>query len=93
VRKRPKKDDQKKTPTPGTAQETREALEFCFEDVSSLRMVGAAPLNDLMRSVGQRPDARAASPTGSRGGQRWNLLVLSLVVLAMAAVIAVTLLR
>jgi hypothetical protein len=78
--------------TPGTAEETREALDFCFEDVSSLRMVGAAPLNDLMASTSPQPGATNASPA-ARGGHRWNLLVLALLVLMAAAVTAVTLLH
>jgi hypothetical protein len=94
VPKRPEsKDDQQADPG-RSAEDTREALEFCFEDVSSLRMVGAAPLNDLYASAGsQRRPASSSSPAeGGRAG-RWNLVLLALVVLTMIALTAAVLLR
>jgi hypothetical protein len=91
VRKKPPKSDDQPRPE-ASKDQTREALEFCFEDVSSLRMLGSAPLSDL--SSGRAPAAAsAAGPAAHRGGaRRWNLVVLALLVLTLAATIAVTLL-
>jgi hypothetical protein len=91
VRKKPpKRSDQEKAAS--SPDSTREALEFCFEDVSSLRMLGAAPLSDLA----SRPGPAAASGGGReahRGGaRRGNLVLLALLVLTLAATTAATLL-
>jgi hypothetical protein len=94
VRKRPKTKGVQQQSAPRTAEETREALDFCFEDVSSLRMVGAAPLSDLMSSTAsRRTESGASREPGRSQPQRWNIVLLVLVVVAMAAVIAATLLR
>jgi hypothetical protein len=91
VRKKPTETDDQAKPE-ASKDQTREALEFCFEDVSSLRMLGARPLSDLS----SRPAPAAASsagPAAPRGGaQRWNLVVLALLVLTLAATTAATLL-
>jgi hypothetical protein len=72
---------------------TREALDFCFEDVSSLRMIGAAPLSDLTSGPGPAAPASAGGPAAGRSaGQRWNLVVLTALLLGLAATTAVMLL-
>lgn len=80
--------------TPKSAQEsTREALEFCFEDVSSLRMIGAAPLSDLSSGRGPAPASGAGPGAAPRSGHRWPLLVLlALLLLTLGATTAATLL-
>jgi hypothetical protein len=90
VAKRNKRKDTVKEISPTDA--TREALDFCFEDVSSLRMIGAAPLNDLTSGPG--PGAASGADRARRrgGAQRWNLVVLGLLILTLAATTAVTLL-
>jgi hypothetical protein len=90
VRKREKP---KKEPKPSDQDSTREALDFCFEDVSSLRMLGAAPLSDL--TSGPRPAAPASGggPAPSPvGGRRWNLIVLAVLLLTLAGTTAAMLL-
>ena len=93
VRKKKTKADDQVRPE-ASKDQTREALEFCFEDVSSLRMLGSRPLNDLS-SAPAPAAASSAGPasSGHRGGaQRWNLVVLALLVLTLAATTAATLL-
>jgi hypothetical protein len=75
--------------TAGTS--TRDALEFCFEDVSSIRSLGAAPLNDLFAGPGAGPPAGGASPAGGdRAGSRWNLLLLALLLLTLGVAASAT---
>jgi hypothetical protein len=90
VRKKPKKTNGAKPQA--TKDDTREALEFCFEDVSSMRMLGAAPLNDLTSGPGPGAASGAGRASPRSGGQRWNLVVLALLVLTLAATTAATLL-
>ena len=91
VRKKPRKSDDQVKPE-ASRDQTREALEFCFEDVSSLRMLGAAPLSDLS-SAPAPAAASGAAPAGHRAAaRRWNLVVLALLVLTLAATTAATLL-
>lgn len=67
-------------------EETREALEFCFDDVSSLRMLGASPLSSLSAPAVAQAPAPAAAPVRRRNsGQRFSLLVLGLVILTAVA--------
>jgi hypothetical protein len=90
VRKRDKSDQPKADPHDAT----REALEFCFEDVSSLRMIGAAPLSDLTSGPGPGSPASAGGPAGQRsGGHRWNLVVLAVLLLTLAATTAAMLIQ
>lgn len=80
-------------PGAAPADATREALDFCFEDVSSLKSLGAAPLSDLISAGAPgRSAAAASSEAGGRTGQRWNLAVLALLILTLAAATAATLL-
>jgi hypothetical protein len=91
----PKRTDPREPTEPETKAATksdqdpsRDALDFCFDDVSSLRMLGAAPLSDLTSAPEPTPPApaSASAPASARGGsQRWNLVVLALVVLTLAA--------
>ena len=71
---------------------TRAALEFCFEDVSSLHMLGSAPLNDLTSGPGPAAASGAGREARRGGDRRWNLVVLALLVLTLAATTAATLL-
>jgi hypothetical protein len=71
---------------------TRQALDFCFEDVSSMHMLGAAPLNDLASGRAPAAPASGAAPARRPSGQRWNLVVLALLVVTLAATAAATLL-
>jgi len=91
VRKKPKKPDAGAKPQ-GSKDETREALAFCFEDVSSLHMLGAAPLNDLTSGPGPAAASGAGRAAHRGGDRRWNLVVLVLLVLTLAATTAATLL-
>jgi hypothetical protein len=69
---------------------TREALEHCWDDVSSLRMLGASPLSDL---AGESSSASAAGRARSRGpGHRWSFVMVTVVVVTLAVTIAETLL-
>jgi hypothetical protein len=80
-------------PKVGDQDSTREALDFCFEDVSSLRMIGAAPLSDLASRPGPAVPVPGGGPAAARsGGNRWNLVVLAVLLLTLAATTAVTLL-
>jgi hypothetical protein len=94
VRRTPEEsNDDAGKPDPNTADKTREALDFCFEDVSSLRMVGAAPLSDLYASPGPRRSGEDAGRDQDRGpARRWNLVALVLLALAMAGLIVATVL-
>jgi hypothetical protein len=91
----PERDTGLRSAAPRKADATRDALDFCFEDVSSLRSLGAAPLNDLMAAPGAGPPGEGAASGGgaARGaGQRWNQVVLALLVLTLAAAVGATLL-
>jgi hypothetical protein len=84
---------QDQEPRPEDKDATREALDFCFEDVSSLRMLGAAPLSDLSSGPGPAAPVAGAGPANQRSApHRWNLVVLALLLLTLAAATAVTLL-
>jgi hypothetical protein len=97
VRKRTSSGEQ--TPPKAVIEpDTREALDFCFEDVSSLRMLGSTPLADLGRPAmagGAPAQVPAPSPTAAppRSGHRWNVVVLALLLLTLAATTAVMLLN
>jgi hypothetical protein len=72
---------------------TREALDFCFEDVSSMNMLGSAPLSDLTSGRGPGGSGSGAGPAGRRSGeQRWNLVMLAALLLTLGASTAVMLL-
>jgi hypothetical protein len=87
-----KRDEPEQEPRPESRDTTREALDFCFEDVSSLRMLGAAPLSDLTSRPGPAAPASGAGPAEQRGaGQRWNLVVLAALLLTLGAATALML--
>jgi hypothetical protein len=72
---------------------TRRALDDCWDDVSSLRMLGSAPLSDLAAGPAPAAPASGAAPAARRSGaQRWNRVVLALLLLTLAATIGATLL-
>jgi hypothetical protein len=78
-------------PPQSPEEATREALEHCWDDVSSLRMLGAAPLNDLAAaSPAASGEGRAR---GRRGSHHWGLVMVVVVVLTLAVTIAETFLR
>jgi hypothetical protein len=90
VRKRKKRDDAAPL---DPNQATREALDFCFEDLSAVHVVGAAPLTDLTAGRGPAGPASAGAPAEQRsGGQRWNLAVLAALLLTLSAATAAMLL-
>jgi hypothetical protein len=91
VRKKPTKPDLPIRPE-ASKDQTREALEFCFEDVSSLRMLGSTPLSDPTSGPAPAAASGAGRAAPRAGTHRWNLVVLALLILTLAATTAVTLL-
>jgi hypothetical protein len=86
VRKRTKTIDDAAPRNPDQA--TRDALDFCFEDLSAVHVVGAAPLTDLTSGRAPAAPASAGAQAEQRSAQRWNLVMLVLLLLTLAATTA-----
>ena len=83
-------DERKPEPAARNQDRSRNALDFCWDDVSSLRMLGSKPLSDLAAQA-PKPAASDAAPARERASsRRWNLVVLGLLVLTLAATVWAT---